>query len=621
MARHIDWVYSAARRRVGDAQLAEDVTQAVFIALDQNQKLNRKTIVASWLFGVLRYTASKVIRDQSRRNHHERAAALMRRRDSGPGAEPWDEESPLLESAVDSLGRRDQQVIMLRFYQGCSLAEVGQALGISEEGARKRIARAIRKLQHFFSRQGVGVPAAGLADAMVAHCVHPAPATLASSIASGSRASSIASKLALSWQAGVRLHVVRIFAAIAGTGAAVIVAFFVLFQLLAPRPLTPQASVAAPATQPLASDEPATRPATLTLNQIIAGIRKSETQFQNVHVKDFLTTMQNQPHGQTAWISTRIRYTGSAWYGPDARGPRRIYFTDIVLPWEQGTAPWAEQLTDEGWDGHEGIYLNLAGGPLGRIVRLRTAMLWSNVPPDLDDYAPEWSGAGYTLQYQVRDEDLVKPVKPRTSLADQLELLSKVKPDQLDPKTRARLMRLDVADQSMNGFDAVRVRMSWGSPTGVGQPKFFGSNTYWFDPSRGYALVKTQLIMELPNQSRTEGIDVFEFKQAGPGIWFPIRGQSVREDPPDGYGRWTYQASDVIVNNPKFDASIFRPKIPSGWLVTDDRTQTSRNYVTREDGSELETHRGVGLPRMKAGVATRPDGETPAIVSDPRAAW
>jgi hypothetical protein len=95
----------------------------------------------------------------------------------------------------------------------------------------------------------------------------------------------------------------------------------------------------------------------------------------------------------------------------------------------------------------------------------------------------------------------------------------------------------------------------------------------------------------------------------------------VREDPPDGYGRWTYQASDVIVNNPKFDASIFRPKIPSGWLVTDDRTQTSRNYVTREDGSELETHRGVGLPRMKAGVATRPDGETPAIVSDPRAAW
>src|ERR1700733_11665544 len=78
VARHIDWVYSAARRRTGNTHLAEDVTQAVFMALERTRRLREGMVMSSWLFGVLRYTTAKAIQDQSRRRRYETAAAQER---------------------------------------------------------------------------------------------------------------------------------------------------------------------------------------------------------------------------------------------------------------------------------------------------------------------------------------------------------------------------------------------------------------------------------------------------------------------------------------------------------------------------------------------------------------
>ena len=41
----------------------------------------------------------------------------------------------------------DREAILLRFYQCKPLADVGQALGTSEEAARKRVDRAVEKLR------------------------------------------------------------------------------------------------------------------------------------------------------------------------------------------------------------------------------------------------------------------------------------------------------------------------------------------------------------------------------------------------------------------------------------------------------------------------------------------
>jgi DNA-directed RNA polymerase specialized sigma24 family protein len=70
--RHVNWVYSAARRRTGDDHLAEDVTQAVFILVAQKPP-KRWTLPSRspWLFGVMIRTCKAALRARETRRRHE----------------------------------------------------------------------------------------------------------------------------------------------------------------------------------------------------------------------------------------------------------------------------------------------------------------------------------------------------------------------------------------------------------------------------------------------------------------------------------------------------------------------------------------------------------------------
>ncbi len=70
VARRINFVHSAALRQVGNATLAEEVTQAVFVILAQKAgKISDKTILTGWFFTqndeVLRLLAQLQSRDQT----------------------------------------------------------------------------------------------------------------------------------------------------------------------------------------------------------------------------------------------------------------------------------------------------------------------------------------------------------------------------------------------------------------------------------------------------------------------------------------------------------------------------------------------------------------------------
>src|SRR5688572_1664410 len=151
VTRHINLVYSVALRCVGDPHLAEEVAQAVFILLAKKAaQLRHDKALSSWLFQTTRLTASNFIRGETRRHRREQEAHMQSVLND-PGNDVWPRIAPLLDDAVAGLSEKDRDAIVLRFYEGRSLREVGAVLGASEAAAEKRVSRAVEKLRTFFA--------------------------------------------------------------------------------------------------------------------------------------------------------------------------------------------------------------------------------------------------------------------------------------------------------------------------------------------------------------------------------------------------------------------------------------------------------------------------------------
>jgi RNA polymerase sigma factor (sigma-70 family) len=186
VARHTNMVYSAALRQVEVPDLAAEITQSAFIGLARgartlSPRLAEDASLAGWLCRSARNIALNLRRNEFRQHSRERQA-MEQLNPTSETAPDWEHLRPVLDEAMSELSESDYDALVLRFFNNQDLRSIGRALGVADDTAQKRVARALDKLREHLARHGIRSTATALSIALSANAVQAAPAGLAAAI-------------------------------------------------------------------------------------------------------------------------------------------------------------------------------------------------------------------------------------------------------------------------------------------------------------------------------------------------------------------------------------------------------------------------------------------------------
>jgi RNA polymerase sigma-70 factor (ECF subfamily) len=146
---HYEAVSRYCHRRLNAAD-ANDATARVFaVAWRKIEDMPVDDEVLPWLYTVARYEVGAVRRSgRRRRNLQEKIDGQAQRSQPGPEVVVvGDAGHADLVAALDTLRPADQEILRLRAYEELTLPEIAEVLGCSVDAAKKRSARAMRRLR------------------------------------------------------------------------------------------------------------------------------------------------------------------------------------------------------------------------------------------------------------------------------------------------------------------------------------------------------------------------------------------------------------------------------------------------------------------------------------------
>ena len=181
--RYTNLVYSVAKRRLSNVTLAQEVTQIVFIRLAKTvPQLRGDAALVAWLHRTTVHVSIDLWRSETRRRvREEQAVAMQLAPHENTG---WNELAPVVDEALNELNEADRQTLLLRFFEGKTMRDLGVVFGVSEDAAKMRVSRAINRLRGQLGVRGMTCSAMGLGTMLSDRSVEAAPNSLAASLAS-----------------------------------------------------------------------------------------------------------------------------------------------------------------------------------------------------------------------------------------------------------------------------------------------------------------------------------------------------------------------------------------------------------------------------------------------------
>ena len=133
---------------VGTQAEAEDLVQETLLAANDGfEDFRAEGSIRAWLFGIARKKCARHLERRVRRDSRLRLVHDSTRTDGADEQFQRRQRAERARAALEQIRPSEREAVVLRYAADLSFREVGEACGIDEAAARKRVSRALARLR------------------------------------------------------------------------------------------------------------------------------------------------------------------------------------------------------------------------------------------------------------------------------------------------------------------------------------------------------------------------------------------------------------------------------------------------------------------------------------------